>query len=242
MHIARIGITPLKGAHHAALPSVQLTSTGPVGDRELCLVDVARGRVLRTVEHPRLVLVEARWDGTILTLRTPDGREVTDAPEATGESLTQDYWGRQARLDLLDSPHSRLLTEHLGHEVRLARVAGPGEVVYGHPVSLVCTGDLETLGEPDSARFRATITLDAPTLPPAGSDLRLGEAVVRIRDRIPRCRVIDINPATGQMDTRHLATLAARPRPVGEIPFGVDAVVVTPGTIRVGQPASVVPS
>ena len=126
--------------------------------------------------------------------------------------------------------------------MRLARVAGPGEVVYGHPVSLVCTGDLETLGEPDSARFRATFTLDAPSLPPTGSDLRLGDAVVRIRDQIPRCRVIDINPATGEMDTRHLATLAVRPRRVGELPFGVDAVVVTPGTVAVGQPVSVVPS
>ena len=51
-----------------------------------------------------------------------------------------------------------------------------------------------------------------------------------------------INPATGVMDTRHLASLVDQPRPTGELPFGVDAEVLVAGDVAVGQPVSVMPS
>lgn len=234
MHVTRIGLTPLKGARHTELESVRLAESGPVGDRVFCLVDPEEGRVLRTVEHPSLVLVGAVWDGTTLTTTT-EGGVVAAAPRPTGHYVTFDYWGREARVELLDSPHADQLEHHLGRRVRLARVSRPGEVVYGSSVSLVGTGEMAQIGEADSARFRATFTLEADDCPVPGTELRLGEAVIRIRGAIPRCRVIDINPATGQMDTRHLAALVDRPRPVGELPFGLDADVLVPGTVHTGD-------
>lgn len=234
MHVTRIGLTPLKGTRHVELESVHLAETGPVGDRVFCLVDVEEGRVLRTVEHPGLVLVEAAWDGTVLTTTT-EGGVVAAAPRPTGQHLTFDYWGRRARVELLDSPHAEQIGRHLGRVVQLARVSRPGEVVYAGSVSLVSTGEVAVLGEQDSARFRATVTLDAEHTPAPGTDLRLGEAVIRIRGSIPRCRVIDINPSTGEMDTRHLAALVDRPRRVGELPFGVDADVLVPGIVCTGD-------
>lgn len=236
MHVARIGLTPVKGTRHAELPSLRLEESGPVGDRLFCLVDVDSRRVVRTVDHPRLVLVETAWDGTRLTVRTPDGIEVVAAPRPTGEWLTLDYWGRDAQVELLGPPHVRPLADHLGRDVHLARVGRPGEIVYGNAVSLVTTGALAEIGESASSRFRATFTIDAHEDPAPGTDLRIGGAVVRVRAAIPRCRVIDINPATGEMDRRHLASLVERPRPTGELPFGVDAEVIRPGTVRSGDP------
>lgn len=234
MRVTRIGLAPIKGTRHAEIPAVDLTPAGPVGDRLFCLVDIGSGRVVRTVDHPRLTLVDATWDGTTLTIRTPDGREVATAPEPTGELLDLDYWGRGAQVELLGSPHAQLLGDHLGREVHLARVQ-PGEVVYGSAVSLVTTGEIEALGESDSSRFRATFTIDADHSPPPGTVLSIGEATVRVRAPMPRCRVIDINPTTGEMDRRHLATLADWPRATGELWFGVDAEVLTPGTARRGD-------
>ena len=62
VHVSRIGFTSLKGARHLGRPFVDLTRDGPVGDRVFCLVDLARGRVLRTVENPTLVQTRATWD------------------------------------------------------------------------------------------------------------------------------------------------------------------------------------
>lgn len=251
MHITRAGLTSLKGACHASREYIHLDRSGPRDDRLWCLLDADRDRVLRTVEHPAMVLVHATWDGTALTVRTPEGGEVRAAPEPTGQTVVSDYWGRDAELEIMRSDHSDLLADHLGRGVRLARSTRTGEVVYGGAVTLITTGALADLGETQDARFRSTFTIDAEHDPEPGSELRLGEAVVRIRGPVPRCRVVDVNPDTGLMDTTHLSTLATRPRPSGEIPFGVDADVLVPGTVRLGdavqelssgQPASVVPS
>ncbi len=239
MHVTRIGLTPVKGTRHAELSSLRLEESGPVGDRVFCLVDVDHHRVMRTVDHPRLVLVETAWDGSTLTVRTPDGRVTTAPPRPTGEWLTLDYWGRGARVELLGPPHVEPLADHLGRDLHLARVGRRGEIVYGNAVSIVTTGALAEIGEADSSRFRATFTIEADEDPAPGTELRVGEAVLRVRAAIPRCRVIDINPATGELDRRHLATLADRPRPTGELPFGVDADVLVPGTVRAGDPVSI---
>lgn len=236
MHVSRIGLTVLKGARHVELPSVRLDRAGPVGDRVFCLVDPTKGRVLRTVEHPGLVLVEASWDGTVLRTTTPEGGVVAAEPRPTGEEVVFDYWGREARLAIQDSPHAQQLGEYLGTPVQLGRITAPGMVVYGGSVSLASTGEIAGLGETDSARFRATFTIDSEELPDDGTELAIGEAVVRVRSSLPRCRVIDIDTGTGRMDTRHLATLADRPHEAGELPFGRDADVVVPGVVHAGDP------
>ena len=239
MHITRIGVTPLKGTRHTELAQARLDLTGPVGDRLFCLVEADRPRVLRTVENPRMVLVDAAWDGAVLSVRTANARSVTAAPEPTGELLISDYWGRDARLEIMDSPHVDLLGEHVGRAVRLARVSQPGEVVYGGSVSIVTTGGIAGLGERDSARFRATLTIEANRDPEPGTVLQVGEAVVRVVGHIPRCRVIDINPATGRLDRTHLKTLAAQNHPAGGLPLGVDAEVLVPGQVHTGDPVRV---
>lgn len=240
MHITRIGLTPLKGACHADLAHVHVEPTGPRGDRLFCLLEADRDHVLRTVDNPSMVLVAASLDGPWLTVTTPKGGPLTGEPTPTGEVVEADYWGRRARLEVMASDHADLLGEHLGRPVRLARIRSAGEVVYGGSVSMVTTGALRDLGEEQAARFRATLTIEADRDPEPGSLLRLGETVVRVRGPIPRCRVVDINCETGELDTRHLHTLARRERPEGEVPFGVDADVVTPGVVRREDPVAVI--
>ena len=98
MHVSRIGFASLKGTRHVDRPYVDLTVDGPVGDRVFCLVDRARSRVLRTVEHPSLMRTTVDWRDGVLTAHLPSGGTVEGVPKATGETLEVDYWGRTVDL------------------------------------------------------------------------------------------------------------------------------------------------
>ena len=246
MHVERIGFTPLKGGRHVEHPASTLAAHGPVGDRVLCLVDPARDRVLRTVENPTMVQAVARVDGDVLRVDLPAGT-VEGTPAPTGDLRTVDYWGRDAKVELLDGPWSAAFSEHLGYAVRLARPVRAGDVVYGGSVTLVTTASIallaQKLGRPvGSERFRATYLLDADDLEPHGEDvwvgreIRLGEATLRVRGVVPRCAVIDLDPVSGSRDVRVLQTLAGYRRCDGEICFGVDAEVAVPGRVSLGDP------
>lgn len=249
MHVDRIGFTPLKGARHVAHPSSHVLTSGPIGDRIYCLVDPARDRVLRTVENPTMVEVVASAKDDTLTVELPAGT-FEGTPTPTGERRIVDYWGRDAEVELLDGPWSAALSDHLGYDVVLARPVRAGSVVYGAAVTLVTTSSLAALsarvGQPvDSARFRSTYLLDTPGLAPHAEDgwvgrrVRLGEAELRVRAVVPRCAVIDLDPVTGLRDIPVLSTLAGYRRQDAEICFGVDAEVVVPGPVLLGDSAVV---
>lgn len=238
LHVLAAGFSPVKGMRHLAHDRVELDDRGPVGDRQWCLVDVEARRVLRTVQHPSLLGVVARVDGTTLALSLPGGESVSGVPAGTGETLVCDYWGRSVPLALTDGPHSGLVSRHLGRDVRLA-AAPRGGVVFAAPVSVVGTASLKALGDDvDPARFRATLVVetDEPWIEDTwlGTEVQVGDAVLRIGCPIPRCAVIDHHPATGVKDRRLLKTLVGT-RPTngaGEPMFGMYAEVVRGGVVE----------
>lgn len=246
MRIERIGFTPLKGARHRPHDAVQLATDGPVGDRVFCLVDPARGRVVRTVENPSLVRATASWDAGVLSVDLP-GSTVEGAPTPTGEVLKCDYWGRSAAVEIVEGPWAEAFSDYLGYDVLLARSVNAGEVVYGASVTLLTTASMRLLSERvgrevDSASFRSTFLLDSDEEPHAedswvGRVVRLGDATVLVRGTVPRCAVVDIDPGTGLSAARVLKTLAGYRLVDQEVHFGVDAVVVEPGAVRVGDHA-----
>ena len=91
MHVSRLGLTPLKGTRHRD-PYADLTLDGPVGDRVLCLVDRARGRVVRTVENPTLMRPPPAGTTACSPPSCPAARS-RGRPSGTGEMLEVDYWG-----------------------------------------------------------------------------------------------------------------------------------------------------
>jgi len=126
----------------------------------------------------------------------------------------------------------------------LARSSRPGEIVYGGAVSLVTSSSLDRVaqdvGPVDSAQFRATFTLDTTGEEPfvedgwLGRTLQVGEATVEVRSVLPRCAVVDLDPSTGERSADVLKSLAGYRRALGEIMFGVDAVVTRPGRVEIG--------
>lgn len=238
--VRSVGFTPIKGTRHVAQPDAEFDEWGPVGDRRYCLVDVDEQRVLRTVQNPSLVAIVAQFHGGELEVTLPDGRSVCAAPEASGETLTCDYWGRAVEAELTRGSHDVLLSSWLGKPVRLAKVPR-GDVVYAQPVTLVATASIADLGEraghPDllaeAARFRATalINTETPHIEEtwAGREMSLSGARVRIGEAIPRCAVIDLDPVTGESGPRLMKTLAEYRggNAKGEPFFGVYAQVMS---------------
>lgn len=246
MQIVQAGFATVKGTRHLPRESVTLDDHGPVGDRAFCLVDVEKRQVLRTVQNRALIGVEARWDGDVLDVELPSGDSASGPATPSGEQLVCDYWGREATFELTHGPHSVLLSDLLGRPVRLA-AAPRGAAVYAAPVSLVSTASLHDLEErtgrddllATASRFRMTLVVDAGDEPYVedqwlGTKVELGEAVLAVDAPIGRCAIIDLDPGTGQKDGSLLKTLAGyRPGAPGSPWLGVDATVVTPGTVRV---------
>jgi uncharacterized protein YcbX len=247
VHVSRIGLAPLKGTRHLDLVSVELRQDGPVGDRVFCLVDPARGRVLRTVENPSLMRTWASCVDGVLTASLPEEEVVAGVPVTSGEQLKVDYWGRVAALDVVEGPWAAAFSRYLGYDVVLARCTRPGEVVYGASVSLVTTSSLARLGQDvgpvDERQFRATMTIDTGDEPPFVEDrwhgraICLGDAEVEVRGAIPRCAVIGLDPFSGRKRADVLRSLGGYRRVSGEVVFGVDAVVTRPGRVDVGAAA-----
>lgn len=239
LSVLSLGFAPVKGTRHRARADVVLDDHGPGGDRMYCLIDVERRQVLRTVQNPRLIAVDASLHGPVLDVALPDGRSVSAPPEFLGETLTCDYWKREVALELTDGPHAALLSDWLDRPVRLAR-ATRGKIVYGAPISIVATASVADLGErighpglvDQAARFRATalIDTDEPYSEETwqGREMTLGDRRIVIGAPIPRCAVMDLDPVTGERNGRLLKTLAGyRPmNDAGEPVFGVYARIV----------------
>jgi hypothetical protein len=239
--VRRAGFAPVKGMRHRPVPRLELDERGAVGDRAWCLVDVGARRVLRTVQHPSLMGVVATVDDGRLALTLPDGSSVDAVPEASGETVACDYWGRSVPLTLAEGPHASLVSRFLGADVRLAS-APRGGVVFGDPVTLVGTATLDALtarlGRPvEAARFRATLVVetDEPYVEDTwlGTEVGVGAARLRVGVAVPRCAVVDHDPGTGAKDLRLLrALVGARPtNAAGEPVLGVYAACVRPGMV-----------
>lgn len=101
----------------------------------------------------------------------------------------------------------------------------------------------EAAGQPLAMeRFRGNIWLDG--LGPweefdlVGREIRIGEAVLLVRERITRCRATSANPDTGLIDVDTLGLLEAG---WDHRDFGVYGEVVTGGRVAVGDAAEVLP-
>jgi uncharacterized protein YcbX len=242
--VVTAGFAAVKGTAHLPRDAVRLAASGAVGDRALCLVDVAARRVLRTVQNPALLTVVAELDGDVLSVAVPGAAPLSAPVRRTTERLTCEYWGRPVELTLLEGPHDGALGAHLGRDVRLAAAPPAGVVFNGPGVTVLGTASLRDLGArlgrdllAEAARFRATLVVgtERPYEEEGwlGRALRVGGATLRGGVPVPRCAVVDRSPATSAKDEAVLRTLASyRPRnAAGEPVFGIYADVVAPGVV-----------
>ncbi|WP_110205199.1 MOSC domain-containing protein [Nocardioides daejeonensis] len=216
---------PVKSCGGEALDVAEVDRRGLLGDRAWAVVDPdgklgsgKDGRRFRRLD--RIFELGTRWTDDVPEVLFPDGgwRRV-DAPE----------------VDIL-------LSAHIGADVRFGREGETPHMDAGS-VSLVGTASLQALadltGDPepvDPRHFRVNLVVETeePWLEESwlGAEIQIGEVVLRGVKRITRCRMVDIEQDGATAHGQLLKTLG-RER---EAKLAVYFDVVTPGTIRVGDP------
>lgn len=250
--VAWIAFTPVKGLRLRQREQVELTEGGIPGDRAFFLVD-PDGVMVNAKRVGALLAVAADYDaaGGRLSLRFPDGREVAEAVEL-GEPESARFFGMTLQVRPLLGECSAALSNHAGTPLRIVTApAEHGGVDRGRDgaVTLLSTASLERLRveagtrEPvDMRRFRMTFGVDgvAAHAEDDWRDVRIGEALVRVRGHVGRCAVTTRDADSGAVDFQTLHHLAAYRREGIEatepLPFGVHARVLEPGRVRVGDP------
>ena len=230
---------------------IELEATGVRGDRRFYLVD-DEGALANAKRLPVLLTVRPTVDDGRLILRFPDDSTVEGEVRDSGESVETSFFGRPVVGRILDGPWAAALSELAGKPVRLARTEREGDGVdRGRlaPVSLVSTASLEALRAAagidehvDERRFRMTVGVDGVDAHAEdgwiGERLRIGGAVVVVRERVGRCAVTTRDPDTGIRDLETLDTIAEYRADVPSrepLPFGVWCEVVEPGRVSVGD-------
>jgi uncharacterized protein YcbX len=250
--LAWIAFTPVKGLRLRELAEADVTLDGIPGDRAFFLVG-ADGVMVNAKRHGALLTVVADHDAAAgrLALRFPDGRELA-GPVELGAPIAVRFYRMTLQARVLRGDFSAALSEHAGAPLRL--VAAPperGGVDRGRDgaVTLLSSGSLRRLREQaqaeepvDARRFRMTFGIDgvAPHAEDEWRDVRMGEALLRVRGNVGRCAVTTRDADSGVVDFDTLHHLAAYRRDGIEttepLPFGVHARVLEPGRVRVGDP------
>jgi uncharacterized protein YcbX len=148
-----------------------------------------------------------------------------------------------ATLAVDDPELVRMLGEGISDDNSLTLVRSDRAMTDCRPVSLISLQTVEQIGEElgtdlDRRRFRANIYLDAASGRGFGEDalvgrsLRIGtKAVVSVLERDPRCKMISLDPDTGEHNPQVLRTVA---RVHGNL-AGVYCAVLVEGMIRKGD-------
>lgn len=248
--VARFNVTPVKSTllHHPE--EIRLEARGAVGDRRFFFVDEDGRRFTRAMKAP-LLPIAASYDpaSDLLEFRLPNGIVVSGSAIADGEALAVDFYGRSVRARVVDGGFTEALSEYAGREIRLARPDEAGDAIDVRPVTLVSLESVAELarrgghdGELNPGRFRMTIEIEGVSAPHEedswrGRRVRAGDAVLLVGDQVPRCVVTTLDPDTAVRDFPTLQVIK-RYRgvsPDGDLPFGVYAEVMEPGTVRLGD-------
>jgi uncharacterized protein YcbX len=229
---------------------VMLERFGVPENRRVYAINRA-GRLFTASRHGPLIAIESSWQPSRgwLSLRFPDENEVAGQAEPSGEVMTTVFWGRPVDGREVSGPFSQALSRYAGEPVRLMTPERPGDANDSYAASLVSTASVEELarhatgdGPVDARRFRMLIDVDGcePHEEDAwvGREVQVGDAIIRVIRRNPRCVITTMNPDTGVEDFDTLGTIKSYrwDRERKELPFGVYADVVEPGVIRVGDP------
>ncbi len=248
--VLRFNVTPVKSTalHHP--DEIRLGPHGVTGDRAFFVVD-ADGRRFSGATKAPLVPIRATYEPEHewLTLRLPDGVEVSGDAIADGRAFDVDFYGRTVSAHVVEGDFADALSAYFGHEVLLARPDEPGRALDVRPVTLVSLESVAELarrgghdGELSPGRFRMTIEIEGVSQPHEEDTwrsrrVRVGQAVLQVGEPVPRCVITTLDPATGERDfpTLHVIKDYRGVSADGDLEFGVYADVLEPGTVRVGD-------
>src|SRR5438876_5900128 len=93
--VSRLSVAPVKSTGLLHPDQVMLERFGVAENRRFYAIN-EKDRLLNAARHGELLALRSRWEPERgrLTLRFPDGSEVSGPAEPQGEVLTTVFWGR----------------------------------------------------------------------------------------------------------------------------------------------------
>lgn len=228
---------PVKGLNAEVLERVALTAGAGLPDDRRFGVAYGLGTGARRgffdlVGEERLAQLRVAYDpaGPTITL-SRQGRQVVSANPAdqTGRMLLSQFFAGF----LAGSPRGTPSFQEAGDDTRTALLPNPVSIL-----NLASIRDLErVMRQPvDPRRFRGNILFDG--LPAwaefgwLGREIRIGQARLKVVERIQRCAATNVNPDSAERDMNVPLTLR---KGFGHIDMGVYAAVIADGEVRPGD-------
>ena len=245
--VERFNLTPVKSTALLQPDAIDLRPEGAVGDRRFLFVRAKGERLSGDTKAP-LMRVRSTYDVNEehLTLAFPDGTTASGGSESFGEPRSVKLYDREVparRVDPLFTDAVREATDD--DTLELLRVDEPEYAGGIDRVSIVSRASVDDLGSRggadhlDARRFRMLIEIaDADPFEEdrwSGRRIRIGGAVVKVGDAMPRCVVTTLNPDTAKKDFTTLDILASYRKRGTDLLFGMYGDVETAGDVRVGD-------
>jgi len=261
--VSELNVYPVKGLKGIALDESRCTERGLENDRRWMVVD-AQGSFLTQRHIPKMATVWTELFDDALALSAPD-MDVVEVPLAVrdGEPLRVVVWRSVCDAVAVSPAADAWLSTYLGVPCRLVHMpestrrysnpdyAGRGKLVGfadGYACLATSESSLAELNERLAAkghrptpmnRFRPNIVVAgaAPWAEDGWSEIGIGGAFFRAAKPCGRCQVTTTDQSTGEVrGPEPLATLATyREHAEFGIMFGMNWVMATTGTIRVGD-------
>ncbi|MET9497565.1 MOSC N-terminal beta barrel domain-containing protein [Streptomyces sp. NPDC006552] len=266
--LSSIHVYPLKAVRGHAPREAAVEPWGLAGDRRWVLID-AENKIVTQRQYPRLAPAAAEQLPGGIRLRAPGRDPLTvEVPEPAGTTTVQ-IWRDKVEAVLAAPAAHAWWSAYLETDIRMLHLADPatgrpidpqyaepGETVSfadGYPLlvttlssldalnSLIAQGDHADEGPLPMNRFRPNVVVSGT--PPWAEDdwsrIAIGSVAFRITKKCGRCVVTTTDQETAERGKEPLRTLARHRRFGDQLCFGTNLVPLTRGTVRVGDPVTV---
>jgi uncharacterized protein len=246
--VTALSVTPVKGLRVRLVDQIVLEHRGARDDHRFYVID-KRSRMVNGKRFPQLQQIIATLDGeaNLLTFELPDGTRISETV-TLGPTVETRFFSVPREGQLVLGPWSDLLSEHIGHELRLIATESSVDRGPGGATSLVSSASLRRLAAEadtsavDARRFRMMIEVDGIDAHAedawVGRRVRAGEALLRFEGHVGRCLVTTRDPEDGEVDLPTLDLLRGYRTEVETtepLAFGIYGAVVEPGAVRLGD-------
>ena len=251
VHVQALYLHPIKACAPLAVARLDFEADGRVaGDREWAVLTEA-GVVSWTGAHPRLALLQPRFEGENLILQVPGQPELRlprDWQERPGQA---GFWNEKScsvdHFDAFDAGDAAavLLSRLCGAPLRLVRVSAAAILrPLNNAVHVIGQPSLAEIGVAlDVRRFRPNVVLGGQELLPFMEEhahsLRWPGGKFELYAPCIRCIVPDVDPVTAEVDSGvgiRVAAASAQRKPGGPSCFGVYGRVRAGTSLEQGAP------
>ncbi|MEU8977328.1 MOSC domain-containing protein [Streptomyces sp. NPDC058251] len=264
-----IHVHPVKAFRGQSPREAVVEPWGLAGDRRWVLIDDGGKVVTQRQQPRLALAAAELLPGGGIQLSAPGREPVSiPVPEPIG-TTTVDIFGDKVEAVLADAAAHAWCSDYLGAEVHLVHMddparrrpvdpdfARPGETVSfadGYPLlvttlasldalnALIAQGDHAHEGPLPMNRFRpnAVVSGAAAWAEDDWSRIAIGEVTFRVAKMCGRCVVTTTDQSTAERGKEPLRTLGRHRRVGNQLIFGQNLVPESPGTLRVGDPVTV---